>query len=131
MEARATIQRKSLSQIELEKELKAKEDAVMAEMKVRFKPVPIRSTTERRYEALLEKMEAIRIENHEAAAAFKANEKPFTGMMRRKNKEQNEQKRRQRELAAEQKKKAEAEAKKKARKLKMQNKLLVQYVLLN
>ena len=121
LEARATIQRKSLSQIELEKELKEKEDAVMAEMKVRFKPVPIpRSTTERRYEALLEKMEAIRIENHEAAAArLKANEKPFTGMMRReKQRAERAERRRQRELAAEQKKKAEAEAKKKARKLR-------------
>merc|ERR1712146_774191 len=75
----------SISQIELEAELKRREEEELAELKVRFKPVPIpRSTTERRYEALLQKMEAIRIENHEAAAArLKANEKPFTGMMKR------------------------------------------------
>ena len=63
-------------------------------------------------EELLEKMEAIRIENHEAAAArLKANEKPFTGMMRReKQRAERAERRRQRELAAEQKKKAEADA---------------------
>jgi hypothetical protein len=121
LEARATIQRKSLSQIELEKELQRKEEAVMAEMKVRFKPVPIpRSTTERRYEALLEKMEAIRIENHAAAATrLKANEKPFVGMMKReKERAERAERRKQKRLAEEQKKKAEMEAEKKARKLK-------------
>ena len=121
LEARATIQRKSMSQIELEAELKRREEEELAELKVRFKPVPIpRSTTERRYEALLQKMEAIRIENHEAAAArLKANEKPFTGMMKRdKERKEKAERRRQKKLAEEQKKKAEMEARKKAAKLR-------------
>ena len=52
-------------------------------------------------------MEAIRIENHEAAAArLKANEKPFTGMMKRdKERKERAERRRQKKLAEEQKKK--------------------------
>jgi hypothetical protein len=123
LEARATIQRKSMSQIELEKEMQRKEEELEAELKIRFKPVPIpASTTEKRYQSLLDKMEAIRIENHTAAALrLKQNEKPFVGMLQR-EKEQNDRKKRREEkrLAEEARKKAEVEAQKKAKRLQQE-----------
>ena len=123
LEARSTIQRKSASRIELEKELQAKEDAIEAELRVRFKPMEIpASTLERRYQQLLDKQEAIRIENHTAAhLRLKQSEKPFTGMLEREKEQARKKKARaDRRKAEEAKMKAEAEAKKKADKMRQE-----------
>lgn len=115
LEARATIQRKSTSFRKMEEDLRKKREAEEANLRYRFKPVPIpKSTREKRYQALVDKAEAIRIEGTAARKERLGDMiKPFEGMEMRDQERLEKKKRREeeRKAAARRKKEDDDEAK--------------------